>query len=100
MSDTQKHLADGGYASRKFWMVILTQTLLIGAAALSRPVPSIVALYPTLAGALVLACALYLGGNVAAKQVLLKGLPTLLTGKAEKTAEKVEKPTIDPEQNG
>jgi hypothetical protein len=70
--DLKEKLKDGGYKSRKLWLVVWTQVLLVGAAGAACKCAAMVGLYPTLAGSLIAAAALFITGNVAAKHVLGK----------------------------
>lgn len=65
-------LKDGGARSRKLWLAAGTSLGIVGVALLAARIPALVPLFDTLVGGLLGVLALYLGGNVAAKQVLKK----------------------------
>jgi hypothetical protein len=81
LTDTIKeHLKDGGYKSRKFWLVVWTQAQIVGVACLAAwKCPALVPMLPTIAGTLIGAAALFITGNVAAKQVLGKQFDVIVT---------------------
>jgi hypothetical protein len=65
-------LADGKYRSRKFWLTIVALALIVGVAMVSAFFAPIQAVYATMVSGVLGVCALYFGGNVAAKHVLHK----------------------------
>ncbi len=60
---------DGGLASRKLWITVLTMVLLVVVALLTTKIPSLVPLYATISGSLIGALAIYCGGNIATRWV-------------------------------
>lgn len=60
---------DGGAASRKLWLSVFTQVLIMIAALASTAIPSLQPLFSTLSGSLVGVLALYIGGNVGTRWV-------------------------------
>lgn len=60
---------DGGAASRKLWVTIFTQVLLLVGAILAAIMPAVAPLFTLLSGSLVTCLGLYIGGNVATRWV-------------------------------
>lgn len=58
-----------GFRSRKLWLIIFTEVMLVGSAVLAASRPALAGLYPTLAGSLVACAGLYGFVNVAAAHV-------------------------------
>lgn len=65
-------VADGQYKSRKLWLTIVAIVLIVGAAIASAFWLPLQAVYATMVSGILGVCALYFGGNVAAKHVLCK----------------------------
>jgi hypothetical protein len=84
LSTIKDHLKDGGFKSRKFWLVVWTQAQIVGFAACCGKWPSLATALPTVATALIAAAGLFITGNVAAKQVLGKQLDLLVSATATK----------------
>ncbi len=63
------HYRDGGFASRKLWLVLFSMALLSGVALSAKFIPGIDAVFPTLCGSVTALAALYIGGNTATKFV-------------------------------
>ncbi len=67
MTDQDKpdfDLKDGGWKSRKLWMTVIAQVLILGGGLATGFYPGIQAAYGTLVGGLVSCLALFLGGHV------------------------------------
>lgn len=77
-------LKDGGWTSRKFWLVVWTQFLIAGLAALAGKWAPLAPLYPTAMGGLIGAAALFITGNVAAKHVIGKQFDVVATSAPSK----------------
>jgi hypothetical protein len=73
--------ADGGFASRKFILTLITQGFMFLGVLIAVRWTGVTAMFETLVGGLTAALAIYLGGNVSAKWAIGKNLIGL--GKAE-----------------
>lgn len=61
--------ADGGFASRKFWLAMLTQMLVVAFGVASGFLPELTPALTTVCGSLVTVLTVYVGGNVATRWV-------------------------------
>lgn len=68
---------DGGFASRKFWVVVGTATSIITCWLLTGFMKALVPTYDTVVGGLLAVAGLYLTGNVVTKWVTAKSNPTV-----------------------
>lgn len=61
--------ADGGMASRKLWLAVLTQVLIVAVAIASGLWPALAPSLTTVCGSLVATLTVYVGGNVGTRWV-------------------------------